>query len=130
MDGYEQTAAILKALAHPVRLQILDLLSAEGEACVCHLERSLDQRQAYISQQLAKLRDAGLVRDRREGLNVFYHLAVNGTDGLMAKARPLAEWMARSNGHELKFRPISSGVPDDCPCPNCEVSMARASSGA
>ena len=54
MDGYEQTAEMMKALSHPTRLQILEVLSEEGESCVCHLENRLGQRQAYISQQLAR----------------------------------------------------------------------------
>lgn len=130
MDGYEHTAAILKALAHPVRLQILDLLSAEGEACVCHLESSLDQRQAYISQQLAKLREAGLVRDRREGLNVFYALVADGTYGLIDDAKELAEFVARADGIGLEFGTIRSTAPDECPCPTCEENLALASSSA
>ena len=58
MSQYQLTATIMKALVHPVRLQILQVLR-DGEACVCHLEAVLNQRQAYISQQLMRLRDAG-----------------------------------------------------------------------
>ncbi|MFA9491213.1 MAG: ArsR family transcriptional regulator, partial [Anaerolineales bacterium] len=53
MDGYKYTSKMLKALAHPVRLRILDALSTDVQACVCHLESQLQLRQAYISQQLS-----------------------------------------------------------------------------
>jgi DNA-binding transcriptional ArsR family regulator len=60
----QRQADLFRALMHPARLAILDLLRA-GEACVCHLEAHLGYRQAYLSQQLAILRTAGLIRDSR-----------------------------------------------------------------
>ena len=48
---YTLEAETLQALAHPARLEILELLR-DGEACVCHIQAMLDQRQAYISQHL------------------------------------------------------------------------------
>ena len=66
---------MLKVLTHPGRLAILALLR-DGEHCVCHLEAYLGLRQAYISQQLAVLREAGLVEDRRDGWNIFYSVRV------------------------------------------------------
>ncbi len=70
---YERPASLLKAMGHPVRLQILDMLRL-GETCVCHIENALDQRQAYVSQQLMSLRQAGLVTSRKDGLRVYYWL--------------------------------------------------------
>lgn len=60
---YTQPARWLKAMAHPTRLEILDILR-RGEECVCHTEAALGRRQSYISQQLMALRDAGLVGSR------------------------------------------------------------------
>lgn len=74
MSEYQEPAKLLRVLSHPARLQILDILRA-GEECVCHIQSLLEKRQAYVSQQLMVLRDAGLVIDRRDGLNVFYQLA-------------------------------------------------------
>jgi DNA-binding transcriptional ArsR family regulator len=51
---YTDATVRFKALAHPVRLQILDMLRS-GEVCVCHMETALGKRQAYISQQLMVL---------------------------------------------------------------------------
>lgn len=87
MSAYRQVAELMKALAHPIRLQILEVLEEEGEACVCHLEARLSQRQAYISQQLANLRDVGLVKDRREGLNVYYALRPVAVSPLLEQAK-------------------------------------------
>lgn len=64
---------IFKVLTHPARIAILAILR-DGEHCVCHMEAHLGFRQAYISQQLAVLRDAGLIQDRRDGWNIFYRV--------------------------------------------------------
>jgi DNA-binding transcriptional ArsR family regulator len=74
METPEATAEFLKALAHPARLQIVEILR-QGEACVCHLEAHLGYRQPYISQQITVLRKAGLLAERRDGTYVFYRLA-------------------------------------------------------
>jgi DNA-binding transcriptional ArsR family regulator len=71
---YDPQVQIFKVLTHPVRLAILEILQ-DGEHCVCHMEAHLGLRQAYISQQLSVLRDAGLVQDRRDGWNIFYRVA-------------------------------------------------------
>jgi len=66
MDDFGQSAGLFKTLMHPARLEILEILR-DGEHCVCHIEAVLGYRQAYISQQLSVLREAGLVQDRRDG---------------------------------------------------------------
>lgn len=73
MDTYHDKARLLKLMAHPMRLQILDLVRRSDE-CVCHLSAVLDKPQPCVSQQLAILREAGLIVDRKEGTNVFYGL--------------------------------------------------------
>jgi ArsR family transcriptional regulator len=126
MKGHTAIANIFKALAHPARLQIIEILLEEAEACVCHMEARLDQRQAYISQHLAKLRDVGLVEDRREGLNVFYALAVPGMDSLIKEARWLATESARAGGLELSFTPVRKIPAEQCNCPKCEEKIGLA----
>ena len=73
MDTYHDKAKLLKLLAHPMRLQMLDLVRRSDE-CVCHLSAVLAKPQPYVSQQLAILREAGLIVDRKEGTHVFYGL--------------------------------------------------------
>ena len=69
-----EASALLKALAHEGRLMILCQL-ADGEKTVTQLERLLDQRQAAVSQQLARLRSEGLVKARPDGKARLYSLA-------------------------------------------------------
>jgi DNA-binding transcriptional ArsR family regulator len=122
MDGYERLSEIHKALGHPARLQILEVLRLEGEACVCHLEAALGQRQAYISQQLMRLRDAGLVIDRRDGLNVFYSLAGDAVGALLDAARDAGLALA---GESLAFADPGDVRPAVCPCPKCAEKTAN-----
>lgn len=123
MDGYEQLAAIMKALGHPVRLQILDELGRD-DACVCHLEHVLGQRQAYISQQLTRLRTAGLVIDRREGMNVFYSLANPSIVLLLDEARRTLDSFSDD---PYTFHLSEPGSP--CPCPKCQQSLIHIQEG-
>lgn len=69
----EKAAAFLKALAHEGRLLILCHLNT-GEKSVTELEQLLGQRQAAVSQQLARLRMEGLVKARRDGKTIHYSI--------------------------------------------------------
>jgi ArsR family transcriptional regulator len=69
-----QISEYLKALGSPFRIQIL-LSIGYGEACVCHLEALLKKRQAYISQHLMVLRDAGILNTRRDGKYIYYRVS-------------------------------------------------------
>lgn len=72
----EKKAKIFKALANPVRLDIIDLL-LEGEKCVCEIQQELKKyEQPHISKSLARLKYIGLIKDRKEGLNVYYSLKI------------------------------------------------------
>jgi len=73
-DTITEATALLKAVAHEGRLMILSKLS-ESEASVSELEDLLDARQAAVSQQLARLRQEGLVKTRRSGKAIYYSLA-------------------------------------------------------
>ena len=70
-ERFARIARRLKAMADPTRLHILHRL-AEGELCVGELVARVGGTQANVSKHLAVLRAAGLVRPRREGMNVFY----------------------------------------------------------
>lgn len=74
MDIYGMRAEIGKALSHPTRLRILELLDEERELCVCHIVDHLSEGQPTISKHLAILRDAELVTKRKDGLQVYYRL--------------------------------------------------------
>ncbi len=107
MNPYDTPAKYFNVLRHPARLAILEALRG-GEQCVCHLEAMLDFRQAYISQQLMVLREAGLVQDRRDGLNIFYHVVQPQLYEVIDAAR-------RLSGEPGGALPPSP----DCTCPKC-----------
>ncbi len=69
-----EAAQMIRALGHPVRLKIVELLEG-GEQCVSELQDGLDAPQAVVSQQLARMRAAGIVRCRRDGVNMRYAIA-------------------------------------------------------
>ena len=71
MDQYHLMADFIKALAHPTRLQILELLRS-GERCVCEIFPELNIEQSSASRHLALLKKEGLLRSRKEGLKVIY----------------------------------------------------------
>ena len=71
---FEDAADLLRALAHPVRLKIVDLLQS-GELCVKGLEELLGVSQSSVSQHLSRLRYAGLIESERRGHLVCYRLA-------------------------------------------------------
>lgn len=70
---YKQRSEIMKALAHPTRLFIVDFL-AEGEKCVCEIVEQVGVDISTISKHLLVMKNAGLVEDEKRGLNVFYRL--------------------------------------------------------
>jgi ArsR family transcriptional regulator len=72
---YKSQALIIKALAHPTRLFIVDELS-RGERCVCELTDMIGVEMPTVSRHLSQLRQAGLVDDEKRGAQVFYRLRV------------------------------------------------------
>ncbi|NJD18994.1 MAG: metalloregulator ArsR/SmtB family transcription factor [Gemmatimonadetes bacterium] len=64
---------LLSALADEKRLRIVEILRG-GERCVCHIQPALDISQPLLSHHLRVLREAGLVRDRRQGRWIHYAL--------------------------------------------------------
>jgi ArsR family transcriptional regulator len=111
---YDLEAKVFSALAHPARLHILEMLR-EGEVCVCHIQAVLRQRQAYVSQQLMALRQAGLVTARKEGLRVFYGISDTQLLAILDKAQAMAQ--RRGKGHTLSE--VALTPPDPCRCPRC-----------
>ncbi|MCU0306087.1 MAG: metalloregulator ArsR/SmtB family transcription factor [Thermoanaerobaculales bacterium] len=71
----EARATVMKALAHPSRLFIVDELS-RGERCVCELTEMIGADVSTVSKHLALLKKAGVVLDERRGQQVFYRLRV------------------------------------------------------
>jgi len=72
---YEARANVVKALAHPTRLFIVDELSRR-ERCVCELRNMVGADISTVSRHLSVLKQAGLVEDEKRGLQVWYRLRV------------------------------------------------------
>jgi DNA-binding transcriptional ArsR family regulator len=86
------TVEAFRALADPVRVELLARVAAYGPICVCHLEEQLPYSQSRISKHLATLRRAGLVSARREGAWVYYETS----EDMLAIAREFLDQVATS----------------------------------
>ena len=69
-----KVSEVLKAVAHPVRLRIIELLE-NGEKCVGDIVKGVDGKQSITSQQLNMMKDKGVLGCKREGVKVFYRIA-------------------------------------------------------
>jgi ArsR family transcriptional regulator len=74
-DHLEARARVLKAMAHPSRLFIIEELE-KGEQCVCDLTAMIGADVSTVSKHLSVLKQAGLVLDDKRGNQVFYRLRV------------------------------------------------------
>jgi len=72
---FKARARIVKAMAHPTRLFIVDELS-RGERCVCELTEMIGADMSTVSKHLSLLKAAGIVQDDKRGAQVFYSLRV------------------------------------------------------
>ena len=114
---FKNEAEIFAAMSHPSRLEILHLLR-DGESCVCHIQAMLEHRQAYISQHLNILRQAGLITSRKEGLRVYYKLSDPDLFEIMDSAKTFLQSIR-------KWQPSLSdpaGLEQQkksCNCPQC-----------
>lgn len=114
MSGEARISEFMKILGAPFRIQILYSIGY-GEACVCHLEALLKRRQAYISQHLSVLRDAGILETRRDGKFIYYRVADRSLFEILDAASELLNIPDN-------IKPNISRKPDStrCDCPNCQ----------
>lgn len=103
----EEIAHLLQSIDQPARLQIL-LAIGDGETCVCHLEATFGWRQAYLSQHLMALREAGILIARREGRFIHYRMA---NPSILKIIHEVADLQGS------KLPELSPST--DCGCPNC-----------
>jgi ArsR family transcriptional regulator len=116
MNIYETQSNLFKALSHSTRLAILDILR-DGEQCVCHMEATLGLRQAYISQQLMILKQAGLLESRRDGLNLYYRVIKPEVFSVLDAVRTVSGVTTKSPPHKH--------AKTGCPCPKCNVKTEK-----
>ena len=100
---FDARAMVVKAMAHPTRLFIVDELSRQ-ERCVCELQDKLDAAQSRLSFHLRVLKEAGLVVDRKEGRWSYYSI----TPEALAEVHDLAV--------DLQPAAIGKGAPRNARC--------------
>lgn len=83
-------AGVLRVLADPMRLAIVELLARE-ELCVCHLQDALVAKQTLVSHHLKALRDAGLVASEPAGRFTYYRLVPGAFDLVREALADIAE---------------------------------------
>ncbi len=107
MGGHIHVLAseVFKAMAHPLRLAILDFLGKD-ERCVCEIVAALGLRQPTASKHLAMLHARGLISRRREGSRVLYRLTP-GADNLLAAGVAFARDSGQAEARSL-LRAVSA----------------------
>lgn len=101
---YEQARAraeVLKALAHPVRLILVEALRS-GERCACELQELVDVDQSTLSRHLSQLKGVGILAERREGVRRILRLAAPWVLEAVACAERIAK-----NGLRRRARALS-----------------------
>ena len=94
-------AQFFRALAHPTRIRILETL-IKGDRSVQELQEALDLEQPVVSQQLAVLRNQGIVTSAKQGLSVRYALRDPAIEELLAVARRIFDNHLVDTGSMLK----------------------------
>ena len=87
----EELTDRLKALAHPVRLRMVELIRDRGEVCACEFEGHFDLTQPTLSHHLKALREAGLVTSRRDGVRSLHRIVPEAFGALARWSGRVAE---------------------------------------
>ncbi|KAF5088239.1 ArsR/SmtB family transcription factor [Acetobacterium wieringae] len=82
MNSEDLSVKIFKALGHPIRLQIVKSLLNESR-CVCEINRDFEYSQANLSQHLKILREAGILENKKIGVEMHYRVKLKGIKTLL-----------------------------------------------
>ena len=110
-NPFGETGKFFRLISHPTRLRIIQEIG-RGNACVCHLEAQLGLRQAYLSQHLMALRDAGILETERDGRFIYYRLAD-------AKILDIIQAAMKFTGSEELISLNCKQSHKACCCPKC-----------
>ena len=106
-----QISRLLKEISLPARIRIL-LTIGKDEVCVCHIEAALGMRQAYLSQHLMALRQAGILITNRDGRFINYRLA-------NPKILEVIKLTANSLNISFDDERENNFMRKQCSCPRC-----------
>ena len=86
----DQKVAILKGIAHPVRLAVVEAL-ADSEMCVCDIAEMFHFDRTTISKHLTLMKNLGILEDRKEGLKVYYSLRIRCLPSMLSRIEKVVE---------------------------------------
>ena len=98
---YEMKAKVLAAMAHPVRLAIVEFLR-DGEQCVCDIAEHVGSERSNVSRHLAVMLQAGILEHRKDGLRMLYHLRTPCVVGFLACVTDVLREQIEANNAVLK----------------------------
>ena len=98
---YEMKAEVIQAIAHPIRLAIVDYL-ADGEQCVCDIAEHVEAQRSNVSRHLAVMLRAGVVDCRKDGLRVLYSLRTPCISGFLTCVSNMLREQVRSQNELLQ----------------------------
>ena len=74
-EKLEEKAELFKAISHPVRLCILEMLLRNNKINVTEMQCCIEVSQSTVSQHIAKLKAAGIIKGEREGVEIYYSIS-------------------------------------------------------
>ncbi len=98
---FEKQAEIARAIAHPLRMAILDFLK-DGDQCVCDIAAFVGSERSNVSRHLAVMVNAGLLEYRKEGLKVIYKLKCRCVTDFFACAMKVVKQQMKENEQLLR----------------------------
>ncbi|MEC0038470.1 metalloregulator ArsR/SmtB family transcription factor [Bacillus cereus] len=84
MKKYEEVTEVLKILAHPVRLSLVEIMLTKGPTNVTTMYEKLQMPQSTISQHFTKLKVAKIITGTRKGLEIYYEVTDNHTKAILS----------------------------------------------
>lgn len=111
----EMRAQMLKALAHPTRLLIVEELG-KGERCVCEFQQMIGADMSTVSKHLTLLKNAGVIVDRRAGNQVFYSLQTPCILSIFACVEKAARSSLSKRARDMGVAMPEDDAPDSCDC--------------
>ena len=98
---FEKQADIARAIAHPLRIAVLDFLN-DGEQCVCDIAEHVNSERSNVSRHLSVMANAGLLEYRKEGLKVIYSLKCKCITDFFLCVAKVVKQQAKENEKLLK----------------------------
>ena len=98
---YEMKAEVLSAIAHPIRLAIVEFLR-DGEQCVCDIATHVGSERSNVSRHLAVMLRAGILEHRKDGLRMLYRLKAPCVIGFLACVTDVLREQVETNNAVLK----------------------------